>query len=556
MKKILFYFIIAGFVLSGCRDWLDINRDPNNAEVSLVTIDIFLPANQTSIATILNNSSNQGFLAHHLTKSGSVGGTFNFLTGRIQPQDSNTFWSDLYTINTNLDIVRQKALEINSTAYEGIAITLMAHNYQRLVDMFGNVPYSEALQGTALYQPKYDDAKEIYNSLVSDLDHAIACFETGKSAEQTEISRVYRLSTVDKMGAGSMDKWIRFANSLKLRILMRMSGVQNVAAQVEAIKDKCLAPTEVMSCDPGYQKISGKMRPWNTTFGWNQNNSIISGQNYYRPTRDLIDMLRDNNDPRLRVYANPRPTNGEDPRGYANYTAFGLQNETYIGIPYGQQNPPENTHTCGIGVGTLYLQYASTLDPIAATPILGGFESSFLLAEAALKGYISGGDAQAKTHYEAGVRGVFSFYQSPLQLATASFPSVVTGVVRAPITGTAVQAADTYLSQTGNTFCNWSAMTTNDQKLEAIASQKWISLFGVNSIEAWSEQRRLDLPVLGSSTQAQVLYNISILLYPQTEINLNYDNYIIHGETRNVTSTLVFWDAANPLAPRVREYLN
>ena len=558
MKKILFSFIILSLALSGCRDWLDINRDPNNAEITIVSMDVFLPASQVRIAALLNNSSNQAFLAHHLTKSGSVGGTFNFLTGRIQPQDASGFWQELYTINTNLDIVRAKAVELGVKSYEGIAVALMTHNFQRLVDMYGNVPYSEALKGQEVYQPKYDVAEDIYTALLSDIDFAITCLTDAKATAQVELSRVNLLATADVMGKGDMDKWIRFANSLKLRMLMRISGVKNVNSQIAAVVGKGLRSDELMECNPGYQKVSGKMKAW-AGFGWNHLDQELNNHSYYRPSKDFIDMLRDNSDPRLRVYAQPRLTIGEDPRGFANYTAAGLANEYYIGIPFGQQNPPENSHTCSIGIGSMFL--SATRDQTTNSPIMGGFEDSFFLAEAALKGYIAGGDAAAKQYYEAGVTGVFVYFDAPLRgaIETPGYPGTYAGM-RPPVSGTNVAAtraaAATYLSQAGNTFCNWDAMNSDAQKLNAIASQKWISLFGVNPVEAWFEHRRLDLPVLGSSTQSQELYNICILPYPQTEINLNYDNYIIYGDNRDVSRTLVFWDANNPLAPRVAEYLD
>jgi hypothetical protein len=555
MKKILFYFIIAGFLLSGCRDWLDINRDPNNAEIDIIPMEVLLPATQTRIADILNNSSNQGFLSHHLTKSGSVGGTFNYLTGRLQPQDGDGFWQQLYTVNTNLGLIKNKAVELGIKSYEGIAVTLMTHNFQRLVDMYGNIPYTEALGGKDLYQPVYDDAKTIYTNLLADIDHAIACFTAAQTADQVQLSTTNRIATYDVMAKGDMAKWIRFAHSLRLRILMRISDGGNYNAEITASVGKGLAYNELMECNPGYQAVAGKMKPWSTNFGWNQLNASVNGQSYYRPTRDLIDMLRDNNDPRLRVYAQPRLTIGEDDKGFADYTTAGLLNEYYIGIPFGQQNPPENMFTCSIGIGSLYLK--PTRDPTTNSPILGGFETSFLLAEAALKGYIPGGDAEAQKQYENGVKGVFAYLNEPLRgaIETPGYPTSYAGM-RPPITGTAEAAATTYLSQAGNTFCNWSEMTTNAQKLNAIASQKWISLFGVNPIEAWSEFRRLDLPELGSSTQSQELYNIAILPYPQTEINLNLDNYLPNGEGRDVYKTLVFWDKINPLAPRVKEYIN
>lgn len=554
MKKIIFCIVLAGLTLAGCKEWLDINHDPNNATKDRVSMGLFLPQCQTRIAALLNNSSNQYFLSHHLTKSGGVGGGFPFLNGLIQTQNADGFWQELYTIGSNLVIVRDKAIEVNSKAFTGIAQVLLVHNFQRLVDMFGDIPYTEAIKGIDPYQPVYDKAQDVYASLLSDLDEAIANLTAAKSAEQRLISTTYELAKFDVMAKGDMDKWIRFAYSLKLRMLMRVSGVQNVNSQVAALVNNCLTPNEVMFANPGYIKESGKMSPFYVNFGFSQTNAEQNGHAYYRPSKEFVEKLRDNKDPRLRVYVQPRLNLGADENGRANYEKWGLLNEYYIGIPYGQQDPPLDPRTSSIGLGILGLAGNMTAGPISNAPVMAGFEVQFYLAEAALNGIISGGDAAARAYYEAGVKGCFAYLEVPLKEAFTpgnGIPNHYVGV-RPPITGTALQAATEYLAQ-DNDFCNWSLMTTTAQKLEAIATQKWISLFGVNPIEAWSEFRRLDLPFLGSSIQGQDAKNISILLYPQSEFDYNKEHTPNDG--RSVYTSLLFWDKANGNTPRASDYL-
>jgi len=556
MKRILFCIILASLTFVGCKDWLDINYDPNNATVNVVSIGLYLPDCQTSIAALLNNSSTQYQLSHHTTKGGGVGGGFPFLNGLLQTQNSSGFWQDLYRISANLVIIRDKAQELNSKSYEGIAQTLLVHNFNRLVDMFGDIPYTEAILGAELYQPVYDKAQDVYAALLSDIDKAIANLTAAKSGEQQQISTLHELSKFDVMAKGDIDKWIRFANSLKLRMLMRISGVQSVNSQVAAIANSCLNPNEMMFANPGYLKLSGKMNPFYVNFGWNQNDAVASGHGFYRPTRCFVDMLRINNDPRLRVYVEPRLNLGADDSGRADYEKWGLLDERYIGIPYGQVDPPLDPRTTAIGLGILGLSDNMNVAPVSNAPIMGGFEVQFFLAEAALTGIISGGDAAAQAYYEAGVKGVFNYLDVPLRASFTPGAGVIGqyAFVRPPISGTALQAATEYLTQ-NNAFCNWDLMTTQAQKLEAIASQKWISLFGVNPIEAWNEFRRLDLPPLGSSIQGQQRRNISILLYPQTEFNYNAINVEKVDPDRDVYTTLLFWDKVNPIVPVVPDYL-
>jgi len=558
MKRILFCIILSGFTLVGCKDWLDINYSPNNATVDNVPFQLFLPQTMTRTAARQINNSDMFFLSHHLTKSGSVGGAFNFLTGLIQAQDGNGWWQDYYQINSNLKLILEKAIEREIKSFEGIAMTLMAYNFHKLVDLYGNIPYTEALMGAVLYQPAYDKAEDVYANLLTEIDKAIATLNAAKSTEQIAKSNAVQLNTNDIMAKGDIDKWIRFAHSIKLRMLMRLSGVQNVNSQVAAIMNNCLRYDEVMFCNPGYQKESGKMNPFYSTFGYNQTDSELQAHQFYRPTRDFVDMLRDNKDPRLRVYIQPRQVIGADPQKMADYAKWGLLDEYYIGIPYGQQNPPENAYTTAICIGILGLSSSMTTGPVSNAPVLAGFETQFFLAEAALKGIIPGGDAAAKTYYETGVKGVFRYLDVPLR-ATFTFPGYPATYpgTKPPITGTWEQAANEYLAQ-NNPFCNWSLMTTTAQKMEAIATQKWISLFGVDAIESWNEFRRLDLPLLGAALMGQEPKNISTLHYPQTETNLNEVNVNAAGaqdRTNNVYNYRMFWDKENPIVGRVSNYL-
>jgi len=554
MKRILFCIFFAGFAFIGCQNWLDINKDPNNAMVDEVTIGLYLPQSQTRIAALLNNSSNQYFLSHHLTKSGGVGGGFPFLHGLIQAQNSNDWWSEIYRINTNLSIIVDLARDLDCKAYEGIAQILLVHNYNRLVDMFGDVPYTQALGGRELNQPAYDKAQDIYASLLLELDLAIANLTASSTPAQQQLITTYELAKFDVMCKGDINKWIRFANSLKLRMLMRVSGVQNVNAQIAAIADRCLAADEIMFCNPGYLKEANKMSPFYSSFGYSQTNSETTNHRYYRPSRDFVDMLRLNNDPRLRVYVQPRLTIGPDPDKRADYEKWGVADEYYVGIPFGQQDPPLDPRTSSIGLGILGLSGSMNTGPLSNAAIMAGFEVQFFLAEAALNGIISGGDETAQAYYEAGVRAVFKYLDVPLHdnYAFVGYPATYPGI-KPPISGTADEAAKAYLLQ-DNDFCNWNLMTTTGKKMAAIASQKWISLFGINPIEAWCEFRRLDLPEMGRSVQAMTNYNISILLYPQTEFNLNKEVLSVDPD-RSPATSLLFWDKENKPVPMAPDYL-
>ena len=125
-----------------------------------------------------------------------------------------------------------------------------------------------------------------------------------------------------------------------------------------------------------------------------------------------------------------------------------------------------------------------------------------------------------------------------------------------PISGSAEQEARNYLSQNSD-FMNWTRMSDNNAKLNAICTQKWLAFMGYNPLEAWFEHRRTDLPELPSSCWSGVVNpnpNICLLPYPQTERNLNMDNIPSSEVNRDIFSTLVFWDLENPVVPQTAVY--
>lgn len=553
MKRIILLILVTVVFTTSCEKWLDINHDPNNARTVDVTSGHLLTAAEANIAQMLANSSNACFLAQHLTKSGTVSGTFTYLSGLIMPQNQDDWWLVNYSINSDLVKVIEKAEEDEEYGLRGIATILLVHNYQRNVDMFGNIPYSEANKmaeeyNTGNISPAYDKAEDIYKDLLKRLDQAILDLEKGISAGAKK-----RLASADIIFGANEAQWLKLGYSMKLRLLMRVSGVSSVVneselkAQLAALEGKTLNIGENATVNPGYYYATNKMRPFFRIFGFSQTGSVTSSQNYYRPTSAFVDRLRDNNDPRLRVYVNPR-SNLADHEGYAHYSQFGLGNERYIGIPYGQQAPATNNYTSAIGRGIL--AFGNNIADGAGhdAGFLMGAETGFLLAEAALKGYIPGGDAKAKEYYEEAVISAFNWVEQPLQDAALN---AATG--RPAITGSAAEAAREYLDQ-DSAFMNWDKMTTDKEKMSAIATQKWIVLFGVNPIEAWSEQRRLDLPALNRSVQANGLTLISKLPYPQTERAYNAENVAAQGEV-NVYTSRLFWDLANDPVPVTEIYL-
>ena len=535
MKKIIYTLALGGIMLTSCTDWLDINQNPNNATQDLVTSDMLLTYAQKEKADERINSSSIHYLAQHLTKSGEVSGTYTFLTGQIMPQNVDAFWDNRYTRMANLVTIKNKAIEAGDPGYNAIATTLMVVEFRELVDMFNNVPYTEALQGDENMAPKYDKGADVYAGLIKDIQGAIDNFGTA-IADGTYSAP--GLKSSDIMFHGDLKAWQRYAYSIKLSLLMRVSNVQNVASEVAAIADKCLAMDELVTANPGYYKASGKMNPTYENWGLSYLDKETSAHKQNVPTATFVDALRDNKDPRQRVDLMPRTDMGDE-AGITNYAAFGLENERYIGVPYGQMAPAGNEYVSRMGYAALCRTNSTVDGPLADVVVMSGSLVGFYLAEAALRGMIPGGDEKAQEYYEQAVISAMTMFESSLQDASIEDYGACPA-----ITGSAAEAAQIFLSQ-DNKAVNWNLMTTDEEKLEAIQLQKWISLFMVDPLEAWSEQRRTDYPVLLCSN-SQTVGNklIARLPYPNGEKTLNPENHDAEGDV-NFYSSLVFWDQKN-----------
>ncbi len=554
MKKNLLYLyaiILSGavLVLSSCSDWLDVNENPNEALESTVSNDLLLTSVQNDMDYERIAYYNIHYLAQHLTKSGDYSGSYPFLTGGVTPSNFDDYWSRRYARIANLKNIERKAIESGDTGYEGIAKTLLAVEFRELVDMFGDVPFTEAGLGAEYLAPKYDDAATIYNALIEMTGQAVELFEQTIANENYTIGQ---LSSADIYFKGDFEGWRRYAASVELSLLMRISNVTDVSAQIKAVQGKVLNIGENVVGNPGYYKGEAtvgntdytKMNPLYATFGYTHLDREASGHKSSVPTEEMVGYLRETKNPLLRVYADARRYLENDANGRANYDLFGLGEEYYIGVPFGQMSPAQGDYVSKIGYGILTKTCSLETGPASDIIVMQGSLVGFYLAEAALRGLIDGGDAAAKSYYEQAITSLFNTYETALRSDASTWSEYARPAgARPAITTTAAEAAEAYYTQADKRV-NWDLMSSDEEKMNAIQTQKWISLYMVDPLEAWSEIRRTDLPVLHTSNAAQ--YSDKIMArfyYPNTERNLNPANY---RDDINVFTTLIFWDKENP----------
>jgi hypothetical protein len=490
-KKLLLPLLFSIALLAGCKkDFLDVNDDPNRVTELNVTPELLFPQAEVAVGARAA-SQNWNFLSNWLGYTGASGSYAIDQTETSYNIDfsfSDPIWQNHYSVLFDLNQVQSKALAKGDSVLAGASMILSAKLWQELVDLYGNIPYTEAFQNNTTRTPKYDKAQDIYISVMASLDRA-----------KSYMSRTARstFASIDVINHGDQAKWIRFANTLKLRMLIRTSEVTlfNVATEINKMKDggsalNTLKADDNISVNPGYANETNKQSPFYANFGLTPTNAEanpITRANVY-----FVSLLKSTADPRLTSFFKP---------------ATGT---TVVGVTYGlAAGNPTSGASSSFGPG---LVKSATQDQW----IYPAFESLFLEAEAIARGWVAG-DAQAT--YESAVTQNFIFL------------------------GLSASDAAAYLSNTP--IAMWSnAGSTALSKAKFIAYQKYIALAGIDPLEAYSDYRRLKMiPNTGflSVNPSKVSNTLPVRLpYPQTEYTTNAENANGQGNV-NIFTSKIFW---------------
>lgn len=398
---------------------------------------------------------------------------------------------DALNILKLVDASIKLADERGSETHVGIFKTFRALLFSFMTDFYGDVYYSEALKGReGILYPEYDKQADIYTGLLKELDEAGTLISSGTE----EISPIY-----DLMFAGDKTQWLKFCNSLKLRLLMRASAkLPDVGTKIAAVAAMPILSEESdMNASIAY-------------VGTNPTNSWIGGSNNWgsageferrRPSKTLVDIMAASNDPRMEVWFAPVEVpwtsdpnkDGEtfqttDPNGFtysSTWEYVDLDNpviaaqesnildvdKVYVGFIAGMFGDFKNGNghwntSAGGTFGNFKVSKYSQLfqqnaHELLRAQIMNKDEVQFILAEAVAKGLISG-DADA--YYRKGIR--FSMERWGVS------DDDIAAYLAQPVVAL---PADT------------------DGKLAKIAEQKWVALFSV-ATEAYLDLRRTRLP--------------------------------------------------------------
>ncbi len=269
MKKIALIFAVAlGVCLSSCSNWLDINYSPNSPSESNIETYMMMPAIEMNIAASYGDylRITGGYFSEVY---GHLNGTSNYVDysqfEQSATRSSSTYQQLFQRGLSNIQTLLEKALDDNDPGTYLAGTVLRAFTYQALVDCYGEVPYTEALD-PGNTSPHYDEGQTIYEGILDELDVALA----GASSASTVCTNFL----YPNENAGN---WIKFANALKLKMLMRMANVKNVEGEVAALIAEDNFPTEDVAYTSCWGTSASDMSPFYaeefaTNFGSTQTN--------------------------------------------------------------------------------------------------------------------------------------------------------------------------------------------------------------------------------------------------------------------------------------------
>lgn len=365
-----------------------------------------------------------------------------------------TIWNNFYAQGVeDFSTLIQLGDTLHNPNYKAVGIIMRSWIFQVLTDLYGDVPYSQAANIEKYLTPKYDNQRDIYLGLLAELKTAAGLISTTDNAIGGDV--LYN---------GDMNKWKKFANSLRLRIALRIADKEFDAAK--AVFD------EIGADNSGLIATNAENAQLVYLASPNQNPVAKNRETRsdYRISKTVVDLLRAYNDPRLAIYgAVPRDTN----------TVVGITN----GLPTDSASKLGFNKTSDVGA-----VFTATTAPAV---IFNYAELLFIKAEAAQRGLLSGDAAD--------------LYR---QAVTASLKQYNLSDV----------AVATYLAQTSVAYD-----AANYRK--SIGEQKWLALFG-EGLEGFAEWRRLDYPVLKPAYAGVLDGKMPLrLTYPSAEQALNGANY-------------------------------
>jgi Starch-binding associating with outer membrane len=390
--------------------------------------------------------------------------------GIVRADRMQGYWNNYYSGPlADVQMVIDKGIEGSSGNIEGVGLIWKSWIFHIVTDLWGDVPYSEALKANeGNTTPVYDTQQQIYEGMIQTLADAVGKLGSGSD-----------FGSGDILYGNDMTKWQRFANSLRMRLAMRMSEVSPGTAQAAFVAAYNAG---------GFQSnADNAMLQWEAAPWQNPLFENWQGRDDHGISATMVDTLKSLADPRLELYAEPAQSDGEY-RGLQNgdiTPEFSLALYSRIG---------NNWRADGAATPTAIMTYSEVL---------------FLQAEAAARGWIAGDPA---TLYAEGIRANMTQWNAPNAPTTAEI--------------------DAYLLQPGIAYSS----------IDQIYLQNWIGLF-MSGSEAWSLVRRTGVPNLTPGPDLTLSRIPVRFTYPTLEQSLNLANYqaAVSRQGADELTTTVWW---------------
>ncbi|XCF06937.1 SusD/RagB family nutrient-binding outer membrane lipoprotein [Tamlana crocina] len=464
MKKTAFLTVLAISILfTGC-DKFDVSNDNPDVALSINKNPELLLTNlqRNSIRTAVSASWSEGNLM------GQYGARIVFTSFDLFDWGAQSGqWDTYYLAIRDAKVLEEIAVTEGNSSYEGVSKVMQAWLFSLLTDMWGDVPFSEVnLANEGNVTPVYDTQEDIYNGLLQLLDEANTILGNAQFAIKGDL--VFN---------GDLSKWQKFANSLRLRLALRLSEVNatKAASEIATIfNNMSLYPIMESNNDNATLTFLGANPDAHPVT--EESVYRVGSYNEYRISENFVGLLKNFDDPRLEFFADPTANSVEN----GTPEIEGMQNGIVDGPAYEYKGG--DAFLSKFNISYFYLQPNAN----QARLMLHG-EVNFILSEAAQRGWIN---ANAEALYNEGVTSNFEYWD--------------------------VTMPTDYLTRTGVAYNN---------SLETILNQKYISLF-YTDYQGFIEFKRTGFPsTIAPGPDAFYSTYPSRFEYPSDEQALNAQNY-------------------------------
>lgn len=491
MKKIFFPILLI--VLTGlisCEGYLDINDDPT-APTDATIIDL-LPSGQAACAFGLANQLNR-----------AASDNVQYLSGRydswaISPDDLSNAWRfSLYAGGLkDLQIVIEKATESGNFHFAGVAKLMQAYTFSIMVDVWDDIPYSEALNNEILH-PVFDDASSIYDNLLALIDEGIADLDRDLPDLPAD------MRDADLIFSGNLNKWKKMGYTLKLKMYnqIRLVDASTAKSNIESL----VSSGNLISAnaDDFLFQFGSSTTPSNQHPGY-QNDYTVKGEAYINS--HFYEVMQDNFDPRL---------------PYFFYRQDGTFDGRYTGDPTPTGNDDDTRTVQGLySVGGKYDD--SSEESVGSNSAAG--DGRFRMVTNVMRLFI---ECEAALALDANVSDTpENLFRKALEANFAEINSLDAPNISETAKDNYINARITLFNEAAN----------NDDKLAIVMEDKWITSFG-NALEAYNDYRRTGYPVLPPPLVASNNVVSNRFPYPSDELSANSN-----APAQPLNNVKVFWD--------------